>query len=147
MEAAYRALAEMPRVRRDTSQRIATHLQRVLDLILFSGHRARITSEMHLASARESYRELSEKNVSLQKAFEKLQQLDKLKSDFISTVSHELRTPLTSIIGYSEMLLSGIGGALSEEHREFVNTIHDKGDSLLSMITNMLDLAAWSEAS
>jgi signal transduction histidine kinase len=96
---------------------------------------------MHLASVRESYRELAEKNASLQKAVSRLQQLDRLKSDFISTVSHELRTPLTSIIGYSEMLLAGIGGNLNAEHTGFAETIRTKGELLLSLITDLLDFS------
>ena len=42
---------------------------------------------------------------------ERLQELDKVKTDFLSSVSHELRTPLTSILGYLEMLAQGAAGA------------------------------------
>jgi two-component system sensor histidine kinase BarA len=112
----------------------------VLDLILFSGHRAHLTSAMHLATVRENYRELAEKNASLQEAYDKLKELDRLKSNFLATVSHELRTPLTSIIGYSEMLQAGIAGELSEEQASFVETIRTKGELLLSLISSLLDL-------
>src|SRR5690606_35308121 len=70
-----------------------------------------------------------------------LKELDRLKSNFLATVSHELRTPLTSIIGYSEMLSSGIAGPLSEEQSEFVETIRTKGDHLLALITSLLDFS------
>jgi signal transduction histidine kinase len=95
---------------------------------------------MHLASVRESYRELEEKNGRLQEAFDRLKELDRLKSSFLATVSHELRTPLTSIIGYSEMLSEGLAGELNPEQREFVKTIHEKGGQLLSLIMGLLDL-------
>lgn len=134
------ALSEMPRVRRETAERLSAHLTRVLDLIIFSGHRALLTSEMHVASVRESYRELAEKNAALQEAFDKLKELDRLKSNFLATVSHELRTPLTSIIGYSDMLATGIAGDLNEEQSEFVETIRSKGDHLLALISSLLDL-------
>lgn len=137
---ALQALGDMPRVRAETAQRIADHLRGVLDLILFSGHKAHLTSAMHLATVRENYRELAEKNASLQEAFDKLKELDRLKSNFLATVSHELRTPLTSIIGYSEMLTAGIAGDLSEEQHAFVETIRTKGELLLSLITSLLDL-------
>ncbi|HMI90826.1 MAG TPA: ATP-binding protein [Polyangiales bacterium] len=134
------ALFEMPRVRPETAERIARHLRGVLDLILFSGHRAHLTSAMHLATVRENYRDLAEKNARLQEAYDKLKELDRLKSNFLATVSHELRTPLTSIIGYSEMLQAGIAGELTGEQSGFVDTIRSKGELLLSLITSLLDL-------
>ncbi len=134
-------LPRMPRARTDTVEQIGNHMRAVLDLILFSGHKAYLTSQMHLASVRESYRELEDKNVRLQSAYEKLQELDRLKSNFIATVSHELRTPLTSIIGYSEMLAEGIAGELRNEQVEFVSTIREKGEQLLALIMSLLDLS------
>ncbi len=134
-------LAKVPRAKEETITRIANHLKSTLDLILFSGHKSLLTSQMHLASVRESYRELQEKNAKLQEAFDRLKELDRLKSNFLATVSHELRTPLTSIIGYSEMLTEGIAGELGAEQREFVETIHEKGEQLLTLITGLLDLS------
>jgi signal transduction histidine kinase len=139
-ERARLALLDMPRVRTETAERIAAHLRGVLDLILFSGHRAHLTSAMHLATVRENYRDLAEKTARLQEAYDKLKELDRLKSNFLATVSHELRTPLTSIIGYSEMLQAGIAGDLSEEQSSFVETIRSKGELLLMLITSLLDL-------
>ncbi len=134
-------LQRVPRAKEETVTRIASHFKRALDLILFSGHKALLTSQMHLASVRESYRELAEKNARLQDAFNRLKELDRLKSNFLATVSHELRTPLTSIIGYSEMLTEGIAGPIEGEQREFVTTIHEKGEQLLGLITGLLDLS------
>jgi two-component system, NarL family, sensor histidine kinase BarA len=139
------ALADMPRVRAETAERIARHISRVLDLLLFSGHRAFLTGQLHLRSVRANYRELSEKTERLQQAYDKLKELDRLKSNFLATMSHELRTPLTSIIGYSEMLLSGIGGELVGEHREFVQVIRRKGENLLELIANLLDMSKFEQ--
>jgi len=134
-------LLQMPRAREDTVKQIGRHLRGTLDLILFSGHKALLTSSMHLASVRESFRDLEDKNSRLQEAYDRLKELDRLKSNFLATVSHELRTPLTSIIGYSEMLVEGIAGEMSAEQREFVRTIHEKGEQLLELITSLLDLS------
>jgi len=134
-------LGKMPRAKAETVTRITTHLKNALDLILFSGHKAFVTSKMHLASVRESYRQLEEKTARLQEAFDRLKELDRLKSNFLATVSHELRTPLTSIIGYSEMLVEGLAGELKPEQLEFIKTIHAKGGQLLSLIMSLLDLS------
>ncbi|HEY4103009.1 MAG TPA: ATP-binding protein [Polyangiaceae bacterium] len=133
--------AALPRAEPDAVVKLARHLERTLDLLLFSGHRALLTSNMHLASVRESFRELEDKNEKLQTAFDRLKELDRLKSNFLATVSHELRTPLTSIIGYSEMLFEGLAGDLTSEQREFVQTIRDKGEQLLQLIKGLLDLS------
>lgn len=138
---ARRLLVKVPRAKAETVVRIAMHLQASLDLILFSGHKTLLTSQMHLASVRESFRELTEKTQRLQEAYDRLKELDRLKSNFLATVSHELRTPLTSIIGYSEMLAEGMGGSLTDEQRDFVHTIQEKGEQLLALITSLLDLS------
>jgi two-component system, NarL family, sensor histidine kinase BarA len=134
-------LPRMPRAKEEAVQRIGRHLRSIVDLCLFSGHKALLASSMHLASVRESYRDLQAKNAQLQEAYDRLKELDRLKSNFLATVSHELRTPLTSIIGYSEMLAEGIAGPMSPDQVDFVRTIHEKGEQLLELITGLLDLS------
>ena len=134
-------LARAPRVKAETLARIAKHLKTTLELIIFSSHKAWVTSKVHLHSVREGYRELEEKTRRLEVALARLKELDRLKSNFLATVSHELRTPLTSIMGYSEMLAEGIAGDLSEEQSEYVRTIHAKGEQLLRLILGLLDLS------
>jgi two-component system cell cycle sensor histidine kinase PleC len=63
------------------------------------------------------------------------------KSEFLAGVSHDLRTPLNSIIGFSEAMLDGLGGALSAKSQEYVGFVHTAGKHLLSLINNLLDLA------
>ena len=71
---------------------------------------------------------------------DELTHLDQLKSDFMATMSHELRTPLTSVIGYSDMLLSGVTGELNEKQGQFVESILKNGEHLLNLINDVLDL-------
>ena len=79
-------------------------------------------------------------NEELARKNRELTHLDELKSDFMATMSHELRTPLTSIIGYSDMLLSGMTGELNEKQSAFVDSILKGGESLLGLINDILDL-------
>ncbi len=66
---------------------------------------------------------------------------NKSKSEFLANMSHELRTPLNAIIGFSEVMLSGMGGELSDKHKEYANDILDSGSHLLKLINNILDLS------
>ncbi|MCG8460423.1 MAG: PAS domain S-box protein, partial [Holophagales bacterium] len=67
-------------------------------------------------------------------------QLDRMKSEFLSTVSHELRTPLTSIIASLGLLESGRLADQPERHRELLSVAHRNSLRLLKLINNLLDL-------
>src|SRR2546427_3083158 len=132
------------RIRRapeNTVRRILEHFAKLVDVLVFTSHKAMISSQLHIESVTESYREVQEKNKKLSDALERLQELSRLKSNFLATVSHELRTPLTSVIGYSEMLLAGLAGELNDEQKDYLKTILDKGESLLRLISSILDLS------
>src|SRR2546428_13988593 len=124
-----------------TVRRILEHFARLVDVLVFTSHKALITSQLHIESVTESYREVQEKNKKLSDALERLQELSRLKSNFLATVSHELRTPLTSVIWYSEMLLAGLAGDLNDEQKDYLKTILEKGESLLRLISSILDLS------
>jgi signal transduction histidine kinase len=64
-----------------------------------------------------------------------------MKSQFLATMSHELRTPLNSVIGYSEMLEGGLGGALNEKQMKYASNISRSGRHLLDLVNEILDLA------
>ncbi|WP_370573056.1 PAS domain S-box protein [Methanomethylovorans sp.] len=66
---------------------------------------------------------------------------NKSKGEFLSTMSHELRTPLNSIIGFSDMLLSGTVGNLNEKQAKYINHISIGGKHLLDLINDILDLS------
>jgi signal transduction histidine kinase len=142
-----RLLASLPRAKEETIREISLHLTRTLDLILYGGHRALLTSSLHLMTVRESFLELEDRNRRLESALLRLQELDRLKSDFLATISHELRTPLTSVIGYSEMLEQGLFGNLSPQQRETVAVIHAKGSQLLELIVGLVDLSKMERGS
>jgi signal transduction histidine kinase len=90
---------------------------------------------------RHTFEELTEHNQRLSRAVSRLEELDRLKSNFLATMSHELRTPLTSVIGYAEMMAEGLAGPISGEQKEYLTTILGKADQLLGLITAVLDVA------
>ena len=116
-------------------------LSGAIGALLQAGFATWVTSELYLAASESSYLALQQQNAELHRAVEHLRELDGLKSNFLATVSHELRTPLTSVIGFSEMLLQGIAGELNEEQHEYVTTIFDRGEELLRLITQILEMS------
>ena len=85
-------------------------------------------------------RELEALTAELREANERLQELDRMKDEFLSTVSHELRTPLTSIRSFSEILFDnpdlGVG-----DRRKFLTVIVKESERLTRLINQILDLA------
>ncbi len=65
----------------------------------------------------------------------------KTKDQFLSNISHELRTPLNSIIGFTDLLLTQeLGPPLSDQQRDFLETVARNGRQLLELINELLDL-------
>jgi signal transduction histidine kinase len=85
-------------------------------------------------------RELEAATNELRSANQRLQELDRLKDDFISTVTHELRTPLTSIRAFSEILNDNpdLDGA---QRAKFLGIIIKESERLTRLINQVLDLA------
>lgn len=141
LDRARELMAKIRRAPETTVRKVIDHFSKVVDVIVYTSYRSTLTSQLHIESISESYRELQDKSKALKRSYDQLKELDRLKSNFLATVSHELRTPLTSVIGYSEMLLAGLAGELNGEQREYLSTILEKGESLLNLITSILDLS------
>ena len=63
------------------------------------------------------------------------------KSQFLANMSHELRTPLNAILGYTELILDGIYGEVSEKVRDVMGRVDKSGRHLLGLINDVLDLS------
>ena len=63
------------------------------------------------------------------------------KSRFLATIGHELRTPLNAVVGFSEMMMQGIGGEPNATHREYAGLIHQSGKHLLEVVGMLLDMS------
>ena len=74
-------------------------------------------------------------------AVDRLQELERVKSDFVATVSHELRTPITSIVGYTEVLEDGMVGELTPDQHDIVGRVERNGHRLLRLVEDLLTLS------
>jgi PAS domain S-box-containing protein len=70
----------------------------------------------------------------------KRQEVDRLKSEFVSTVSHELRTPLTAIRGSLGLLAAGVYNTKPEKNQQMLNIAAEQTDRLVRLVNDILDL-------
>ena len=91
------------------------------------------------------FQEIQEKSRELETANERLKELDRLKSDFVSNVSHELRTPLTAIKGAVDLLLREVPGHLNESQTHYLTRVRSNTQQLAGLINDLLDLAKIEE--
>ncbi|HVK93057.1 MAG TPA: ATP-binding protein [Mycoplana sp.] len=86
--------------------------------------------------------ELSIANANYQAEKERAEAANRAKSEFLANMSHELRTPLNAILGFSEILQNQMFGPLgSEKYDEYARDIHESGQHLLNVITDILDMS------
>lgn len=67
-----------------------------------------------------------------------LKELDRIKSEFVTTVSHDLRSPLTAILGYVELIERA--GEVNEQQRDFIRRVQLSVQQITNLVTDLLDL-------
>lgn len=82
--------------------------------------------------------ELKDINKALIQAIEKAKNSAQAKSNFLANMSHEIRTPLNSVIGFSDLLFAM---TTDEKQKNYLRAIKSSGESLLSLINDILDLS------
>lgn len=91
------------------------------------------TLSLHLRARRKLLKKLKEQHDDLTFLSQRT-----ARAEFLTRISHELRTPMNGVLGMSELLLDS---SLSVKQRDYVQTIHDSGTELLTLINDILDLS------
>ncbi len=121
-------------------------------VIGFKGFVRNITERKHVDLLRQQFSQTLENEVvkrtkELQEALnQQKQMLDQIvkssqfKTEFMATMSHELRTPLNAIIGFTDLLLEGAYGPLTEDQIDFLRDIKSSAEHQFEMIQQILDI-------
>jgi signal transduction histidine kinase len=81
---------------------------------------------------------VQERTAELEKAYQKLSELNKLKNNFISNISHELRTPMTHVKGYIDLLLADDFGALNPDQHQAIEVLKRASERLSRLIDDLI---------
>ncbi len=96
----------------------------------------------HTAKEKERLqKEIAAKKVELEAANRKLQQLDKIKSDFVANVAHEFRTPLTVIKGNIDLVNKGGLGSVAPSQKEMLDGAINIVNRLARLVNDLLDIS------
>jgi signal transduction histidine kinase len=95
----------------------------------------------HIAELEATQLKLKKASSDLTAALNVAAEASQAKSNFLASMSHELRTPLNAIIGFSDTMMLGIFGPLSDRYKSYAGDIHQSGLHLLALINDVLDLS------
>lgn len=98
--------------------------------IHYQGSRVLLLSFLDITKQKEAL-------VDLREARDRAKQANRAKTSFLANMSHELRTPLNAVLGFAELLQST---ALDANQKELLDSIHESGETLLRLISNILDI-------
>ena len=85
-------------------------------------------------------RKLERTNIELKNMAEKLREADVEKEEFSAMITHELKTPLVPVIGYSELLLDGTLGPVTQKQKEVIRVMSNSASALSRLISDLLDV-------
>ena len=113
---------------------------------LVEGERQLMATIADLRQSRQKLETQAQQMVELAEKYadekDRAEDANRTKSEFLANISHELRTPLNAVIGFSEIMQSGMFGELgSPKYLEYCTDIHQSGTYLLGVINDILDMS------
>jgi signal transduction histidine kinase len=94
-----------------------------------------------LGTVRDKSDEFGQLASSFTEMARQLQELDKLKAEFVSIASHELKTPINVMIGYLQLLEEGVYGPVDQRHAEVHHTLVTQANTLARLVKQLLDIS------
>ena len=121
------------------------HLARTFDEMAGTLQRREAQLRQAAEALRKAHEELEirvqERTADLRMANKQLEEVSKLKDEFVSVVSHELRSPLVSVKGALDLVLDETLGSVNIEQREYLQVIHVNANRLSELINTILDVS------
>jgi len=90
-------------------------------------------------------RDITERRLAQQREVDDARRLaeveasNRAKTGFLAAMSHELRTPLNAIAGYAQLMQEGVGGEVSDQHRDYLSRIRNSQQHLLGIVNDLLN--------
>lgn len=117
-------------------------------VILLAIYHRRLLEESRQRELSKALQDTERANLALQNSVEEARsatrlalEANQLKNEFVATMSHELRTPLNAIIGFTDIMLEGVGGQLDKDATHMTGRVKVNSERLLALIDDILDLS------
>ncbi len=86
-------------------------------------------------------KQIEELALKLESTNQKLDEQNKLKTEFLSLAAHQIRSPLTAVKGYASMLLDGTFGKVQQTQREAIDRIFESTNHLVNVVNDLLNIS------
>lgn len=110
-----------------------------LNRLLINGKPYLLSTSMDISERKQLEEKLRVQNIELQKAKEKAEENDNLKTIFLANMSHEIRTPMTGILGFTELLKNS--DITEEQKLSYLEIIESSGNRMLRIINDLIDFS------